>query len=203
MTTELERKHRENLESLIEIKIPGNDEKWAEDNIPQAIPYIRKVENNIKLSVEFNDWNEYKLHWERYCRAWGRVWELMALEYAKGKDIMDMDMRYYRHMPEGNSFLMESARLGFDILVLPRKPLNPPEGVKWITAGEMIKINEAPAILKIMEMFDAWFVRDDGKKKPDAFERSAKASQIRCKELAAQGHGLKFKRKKKGFDCYE
>jgi hypothetical protein len=201
--SELEKTHQENLEFLTEIELPDSIE-WMEANLPgKAYPYICEADKAMKRAIyHTGDEAEYKHQWEKYNKAWLRVWQLMAKEHFHSRDILDVDMRYFRHLPDGYSFVMDSSVLKCKILVLPRKPRKPPEDMRYITAGELIKIHENPIIMKFIVEFDAWFDRDGKKRTKDIMERAIEASKKRAAEIAAAGGGLKLKRRKGGVEYY-
>lgn len=157
--TPLEKKHEENLSFLSGLNIEGSG-KWMRDNLgDKAIAYIRNAESDIKSSIERGDKNSYSLAWERYYKAWLRVWQLMAEEHMASRDIGDVDMRYFRHAKDGTNFVMEMNETGDRVLVLPRKPTRGKQKMKYITAGEMLSLKDMPIASEFIEKFDAWFKR--------------------------------------------
>lgn len=201
----MEAKWQERLDFLSEIELPESLE-WADKNLPTARPYIEKTYTQVMEAI--NAGNEYALTqaMERYEKAWVRVWQLMAEEHYKTRDFMDADLRYYRHAPDGWSFVLDSSVTGGEIVVFPRKPKKPPKDKRWMTAGEAIKMHENPLIMRMVKEFGAWFSRDSGARSAGndaAMKAAIEASKAQCKAIAEAGKGLKFKKKKHGADWYE
>jgi hypothetical protein len=201
-TQDLERRFQKRLDLLDEISLPDSLE-WMDKNLPKARAYIEETHGEILKAMYGGDDTAFGISVEKYEKAWLRVWQLMAQEHFKGRKFEDVDMRYYRHMPDGNNFVMDSKRLGYKIKVFPRKPKNPPEDMKWMTAGELLKIHEAPILVNIMEEFGAWFDRADPKMTLTDKEEAIRASKARAEKIRAEGGGLKFKRKKGVWEYWE
>ena len=198
----LERKFKERLDSLDEIELPDSLE-WMDEHLPEARKYIEDTHSAIRKAMFYGDETEFNINLERYIKAWLRVWQLMAKHHVESRDFSDVDMRYYRHMPDGCSFVMDSEKLGCSIQVFPRKPQNPPKDAKWMTAGELIKVNEAPIIMAIMERFGAWFDRSEKNIDADFMKEAIEASKKLARKKIEDGTGLKFKRTHRGWDIYE
>lgn len=175
----------------MEINLPGN-----------AYPYIRKTEQDVLHAIDAGDVLDYGRQWERYSKAWARVWQLMAKEHFNSRDILEVDMRYFRHLPDGYSFVMDSSVLGCKFLVLPRKPRVAPKNMKYITASEMIKVHGCPVILELMKSLGAWFDRKERTTGLE-MEKLVEASKRRAQRILAAGDGLRLKATKKGVDYYE
>jgi hypothetical protein len=173
-----------------------------EENLPTAYPYIRKADEALKKAMHSGDSAEFDRQMERYEKAWLRVWQLMAVEHCEARDLPDVDMRYYQHMPDGNNFDMDSKVVGGMVRVYPRKPKAPPKDMRWMTAREMIKVNECPAILDVITTFEAWFDRSVKTFSPPD-QASLEASKRRAAKIKAEGTGMKLKSRKGGWDHYE
>ena len=190
---------QERLDLLEEISIPW-DMEWADEHVPAATEYIKETYDMIMQSISENDEMGFKKNVERYEKACFRIWQLMAQDHFNSRDILDVSMVYYRHMPDGNSFVMDSKTLGFKIMVFPRKPKEVPE-MKWITAGELIRIHKNPILLSVIKTFDAWYNRNPVD--ASALKRATELSKKDALRIRAAGGGLHLKNKKHGWDCYE
>lgn len=198
---ELEIKHKGNCKFLTGIELPDSIE-WMESNLPdKAYPYICQADEEIQEAILREDERTYDNKWEKYYKAWVRVWQLMAKEHFHSRDIHDVDMRYFRHLPDGYSFVMDSSKLKCKILVLPRKPRVPPDDMRYITAGELIKVHECPAVMTFILEFGAWFDRRDNDDRKISDE-VIRASKKRVEEIAASGKGMKLKKVKGGWSHY-
>jgi hypothetical protein len=199
MKSEMAVKLQERLDFLKEISIPHYME-WADANVPQAIEYINKSYNDLQKAIVENDGMEFKVSLEKYEKACLRVFQLMAQDHCGGRDIMDVSMVYYRHMPDGNTFVMDSKTLGCKIMVFPRKPKQVPD-MRWVTAGELIKMHENPILFDIITLFDAWY--DRSVPSENFFDKVTYLSKKDAKRILSEGGGMKLKTKKHGWDCYE
>lgn len=197
---DLEKIWMEKLNFLNEISIPESDTfdifEWADRHVPNAREYIESIYKHVIKAIAMNDRDGFNYYVERYEKAWIRLYQLIAKEYFERTDINDVDMRYYRHMPDGYSMVWDSKKLGFKFKVFPRKPKKPPTDMKWITAGELIRLHENPAIFKTMEILEGWFDRSDGFTS-DAIEQAMKED----KKLEPK---LKYHRKDKyGYEWFK
>lgn len=198
--SELNAAEQEQLDLLDRISLP-NSLEWMDANLPEARTFIEEQQRLYRRSMHEGDKILFEHYLEKYAKAWCRVWTRMALEHFETRGIEQTDMRYFRHLPDGYSFDMDSSKLGCVIRVFPRKPKTPPN-MLWITASEMLTVHEHKIIGRVIEKFDAWFLRDkDGKLEVD------KSAMERSKARAAKIHedktGKKFKGQKKGWDLYE
>lgn len=155
---ELSKKAQEALENLNGEELP-EDLEWMKEHKPAAYEYICKTHSEITVyEIQENEY-QHKLAVNRYIKAWRKVWRLMAEEHFASRGFMDVDMRYYQHMPDGHSFVMKSEKLGRTIKVFPRKPKRPPKGMDWMTARELVDIHYNPAIMEVMDKLEGWYDR--------------------------------------------
>lgn len=193
---EMQRMWEKELASLSNLNLP-NSLEWAEKNLPQAREYIEKVYSDVIKSIVLEKGQNFKMGMERYVKAWIRLWEHMALEHCKGKDVLDIDFRYYQHLPQGHSMVWDSEKLGFKFRVFSKKPPKPPEDMPWITASEMIDIHENPILFDMIKELGAWFDRNRKKRLGNLIERAKRD----CKGIEPK---LKVYRKDKhGFEWYK
>ena len=189
------------LEELGKYNFEESELEWADRHVPEARKYIENTYSAlIRAQYHLEDMQEARRQMEKYEKAWRRLWQLMAEEHVKDRDFADVDMRYYRHLPDGNYFDMSSDDLGGRVRVFPRKPKNPPKDMRWTTADKMIDMHYHPIIFNFVKTFGAWFEEDE----PYRPNKDSQREDIeRCKAKVAAGKGLKFKRHRKGFDEYE
>lgn len=155
----LQRQWEEETRKLGDIGLPDSLE-WADQNVPGAREYLEKTYSEATKSIYLGNEGAFSSALEKYTKAWLRLWQLMAVDHYKKNDIMDVDMRYYRHLPDGYSMRWDSRALGKKFVVYPRKPKTGPEDGLWMTAGELVRIHENPSVFDIMKKFDAWIDRD-------------------------------------------
>lgn len=167
----LQRKLEEEKEVLKEIELP-NSLEWADLNIPQAREYIERTYAEVIQAITFDKENDFKVSLEKYTKAWLRLWQRMAIDHYKRNNIYDVDMRYYRHLPDGYSMRWDSSVLKKKFTVYPRKPKQVAMGELWLTAGEMIRIHENPVILSMLKEFDGWLDRDKEERDKSEIERT-------------------------------
>lgn len=197
--TQMQQHWEERLSFLSELDLP-DALLWSDTNLPKARRYIEDTYSEVTKAIVQSDDYAFDRAVERYEKAWVRLWQVMAKEHYESRDILQVDMRYYRHMPDGYSFVLESKVLGGDIIVFPRKPKTAP-ATRWMTAGEWIQLHENPSMMKLVTEMGAWFSR--GKLKiVKASNTAEKASKARAKKIAENGTGLKFKGNKRGWDVY-
>lgn len=190
---EMERIEEDTLGLLREIALPGSFE-YLETN-QQAAQFIAKALVAYKEAMLFEDSYNFELNLARYSKGWTKVWMLMAKEHFHSRDIHDVDMRFFKHLPDGYSFIMKDTSLGFDILVVPRNPSKLTD-MRWVSAGTLLKMHKNPIIMKVLKAFpDSWF----GKSKTleSMMDEAIKWDKEHVKVK------LKFKRTDKhGFDWY-
>lgn len=167
---ELHKKWQEELNKLSEIELP-NSLDWADQNIPAARKYIEDTYSETLRAMTLGHESDFETSLEKYTKAWLRLWQRMAVDHFKKNDIIDVDMRYYRHLPDGYSMKWDSRQLGKKFTVYPRKPRSAKPGELWMTAGEMIRIHESPVIFSMLKEFDGWFDRDAGNRAQSMLER--------------------------------
>lgn len=171
---QLQEKMQARLDFLGEVSPPhDNILDWMDKNIatqegkPSARKYIEELHAELMKAVyHLEDEAAFHFYMEKYEKAWLKIYQLMAKQHFHSRDIMDVDMRYYRHLPNGYSMTWNSKILGFKFKVFPRKPSNPPKKMKWITAGELLKIHSHPVLFNCIEQLEGWFERED-EKPPD------------------------------------
>lgn len=178
---------------------------WMKAKFPGvAHEYICSVYDEMTKAIHAGDDFDYKIAWEKYQKAWVKIWRLMAEEHVGSRPIEETDMRYIMHMPDGFSFDFDSELTGGMVRVFPRKPKNPPTDIKWMTASDALKSMENPAIIHLIKEFGAWFTREDENRSFEELDDDVKAaSKKRCREIRLAGGGKKLKHKKGGWDCYE
>lgn len=196
MDAKLQKMWQEELNKLSDIALP-NSLEWADENIPQARKYIEETYSKALKAVTFGKTRDFKIEIEKYTKAWLRLWQRMAIEHFHNKDILDVDMRYYRHLPDGYSMKWNSRTLGKEFILFPRKPKNPPADMPWMTAGEMIRIHEEPLVFSILKEFDGWFDRDADKRAKSMLERALEDEKknpprMKLKENRKDKHGVKW-----------
>lgn len=167
----LKKRWKEAYETLGEIELP-NSLEWADENIPHAREYIEKTHADVMLSITFGKERDFKVALEKYTKAWFRLWQRMAVDHYKKNHIEDVDMRYYRHLPDGYSMRWNSGVLKKKFTVYPRKPKQAAKDELWLTAGEMIRIHENPTILFMLKEFDGWLDRDEEERDKSEVERA-------------------------------
>lgn len=192
----LQKRWQEEVDKLCEIALPDSLE-WADKNVPHAREYIENTYSEAIKSITFNREGDFKIALSKYVKAWLRIWQLMAIDHYKNNSIMDVDMRYYRHLPDGYSMQWNSSVLGKKFTVYPRKPRCFGAGELWVTAGELIRIHENPVTFSILKGFDGWFDRnldEEGKsllEKVVAYEKKNPPS-VKLKEYRRDKHGVRW-----------
>jgi hypothetical protein len=192
----LQERWQEEINKLCEIELPDSLD-WASQNVPHAREYLEKTYSEAIKSISFGRKGDFDIALEKYVKAWLRLWQLMAIDHFKNNDIMEIDMRYYRHLPDGYSMKWSSNILGKTFTVYPRKPKNPKDDELWITAGEMIKINENPVLFATIEKFDGWFDRDSEDRNKGTLEKAIEYEKrnkppIKLKEHRRDKHGVQW-----------
>ncbi len=183
---ELQKKWEEGVKALTDIELPDSLE-WADQNIPRARKYIEETYSEAMKSIVLGLKGEFEIALEKYTKAWLRLWQHMAVEHFKDNDIMDVDMRYYRHLPDGYSMTWNSSVLGKKLVVFPRKPESPPDSL-WITAGELVKMHENPQLFSIIKKFDGWFDRDEKSRVQSMMERALEDEKRNPPEKKLKSH---------------
>lgn len=196
MNVKLQRKWEEELKTLGEIGLPDSLE-WADQNLPSARGYIEETYDKAIKAITFDKEKEFNIELEKYTKAWLRLWQKMAIEHFQENKIEDVDMRYYRHLPDGYSMRWDSSVLKKKFTVYPRKPENPKKDELWITASEMIKIHEEPLLFSILEKFDGWFDRDIEQRNKSMLERAIKEEKdnpppAKLKEYRKDKNGVRW-----------
>lgn len=170
-TPEMQKRWREKMDFLEELHLPDSLE-WADKNIPQARAYIEETHAAATKAMVLGERYDFDIALERYIKAWLRLWQRMAIDHFKSKDIMDVDMRYYRHLPDGYSMTWDSKELGHKFIVFPRRPKKPPKDMKWLTAVDLIKIDGNPIIMTIMKKFGAWIDKSEISRAESTMDRA-------------------------------
>jgi len=153
----LQEKHRRNLEYLSMFDIRGSRE-WMDENLPDgAIPYIKEQRKLMDDALKSDSEDDYTLPWTRYYKAMLRAWELMASEKTKGVPLEDVELEYFRHLPDGNEIVMSSDELGGEFVLVPRRPKKQDPDKRYMTANNAKALEEAPIIARFIKEFDAWF----------------------------------------------
>ena len=165
-----------------------------------AHEYIKRVQSTYKKAMEEDDEYTFSRYIEKYSSGWAKIWTLMAIEHFNSRDFVDIDLKYYRHLPEGHSFVMDSPIVG-KVKIFPRKPIDPPD-CKWATATEIIRMNECPSLLAIVKEFDgAWFnrsvLRTDESIIDDAIKADKERFTMADAEKRAMAADEKVKRQKR------
>lgn len=195
--TDLQKEWQKKSSFLGEISLPDSL-AWSDEHVPQARAKIENTYKELTKAMVEENGLIFDTRLKTYVNMWLRLWQLQALDHFKTRDILDVDMRFFRHLPDGYSMTWDSKRLGKKFKVYPRKPKKPPKGMEWLTAGEMIQIFENPAILDVMENFDGWMDRDEA----SADKALRKAMEANKKNPPKPK--LKFKKRDKhGFEWFE
>lgn len=187
---------QEEIDKLCDIELPDSLE-WADQNVPGAREYIEKAYSEAIKAITLGKSKGFKDVVERYTKAWLRLWQLMAIDHFKKNNIMDVDMRYYRHLPDGYSMKWTSSVLGKTFTVYPRKPKQTAKDELWITAGEMIKIHENPILFSTLEKLEAWFDRSVEQRDRDVLKRTLAHEKenpppVKLKEHRRDKHGVRW-----------
>ena len=152
--------------SLKKLDPPGSTDYML--NIPDAEDYLGTCLQKAKSAIENNKHIQFQLQLRKYVDGWKKVWTLMAIAHCEGRPQKDIDYRLFMHMPEGTKLEFETDSFG-KFCIFPRVPRNPPKDIKWLTANDVVKMQEAPVIKTIMEEFDAWI--DHGVDKEDKMKK--------------------------------
>ena len=167
------------LASLKKLSLPG-DAEYIASTKPEAAPYLESCRTKFLAAIEDNKAIIFQLELGKYVSGWKKIWQYMAEEHCEGRSKKEIDYRFFRHMPEGTVLEFNSKELG-KFVVYPRSPNPLPVNAgKWLTAYDIVKMQSAPIISKIMREFDAWIVHEesDEEQKKQQMIRAIK----RCKE---------------------
>lgn len=194
--SKLQKRWEQEVKSLGDIGLPDSLD-WADQNIPQARAYIESTYDEVIKAITFDREQSFQVALEKYTKAWLRLWQRMAIDHFKKNDITDVDMRYYRHLPDGYSMKWTSDVLGKTFTIYPRKPKATAKGELWITAGEMIKIHENPVVFSVMKGFDGWFDREVELRDRSMLEKvldyeKKNPPPVKLKEYRRDKHGVRW-----------
>lgn len=146
----MEKKWGKATEYIARIRLPEH-EQYLNDH-PEAAVWLKSQKKKVLSWQEEGNETKFDSSLSGYVRGNERVNELIAKDYAEGKDPEDWDLRYVRWMVNLQYILFDSEKWGeFKMYrVYPKEP----DIEQWFTVDEMIDMLENPLFTKALEVFE-------------------------------------------------
>lgn len=152
------------VDRTIETLLPGAEDLVASDT--RMSDWICRQWGRVRQALAAGDEVFLENALGTWVKAWTRVLEILAEDYRKTHLVPEeWELRYFKWMNKVH--LRCTGKIG-TFLIYPHRPRNPPRGVAWYTAADMLEIvSGPPSIAAAIKLFGILPVRaEDLPQKP-------------------------------------